>query len=88
MGVLSVCIMCNMCMPDAHGGQKVVLDPLDLELQLVNSKPPRGCWDLNLNPLQGQQVLYLLSLLSSSLLMNASIPRVKSSGVLKQERFY
>jgi hypothetical protein len=34
MYVFTVCIMCIMCMPGAHGGQKRVLDLLELELQM------------------------------------------------------
>jgi hypothetical protein len=29
--------LCITCMPGAHGGQKWVLDPLELELQMVVS---------------------------------------------------
>lgn len=32
----AVC-MCPMCVPGAHGGQKSVLDSLELELQMVVS---------------------------------------------------
>lgn len=28
---------CPLCMPDAFGGQKMLSDPLELELQIVES---------------------------------------------------
>lgn len=31
------CFACTMCVPGAGGGQKRVLDPLELELQVVGS---------------------------------------------------
>lgn len=34
-------ILCAMCIPGAQGGQKKVLDPFDLELQVVVS--PHVC---------------------------------------------
>jgi hypothetical protein len=40
----------------AWGTQKRVLDPLELELQLVWATQHR-CWELNLGPPQEQQVL-------------------------------
>jgi hypothetical protein len=43
------------CMCDLKG-QKRVLGPLELELQAAESHL-RGCWELNVGPLQDQQAL-------------------------------
>lgn len=39
-----MCI-CTPCVCLVQGGQKVVLDFLDLESLLI--EPPRGCWELS-----------------------------------------
>ena len=35
--VLSACSLCNTCVPDAHRDQKMALDPLELELEMLVS---------------------------------------------------
>ena len=54
--------MCITCAPRARGGWKKVLDSLKLELQTCELTM---CWKLSPGPLQEQQVLLLLSHLSS-----------------------
>lgn len=49
--------VCTTCMPAACGGQNRVLDPRELELQMVGSKPLSGSLELNLGPLQEQRRL-------------------------------
>ena len=44
-----------MCTPHAHGGQKIVFDPLTLELQVVVTSL-RWVWKLTLGPHQEQQL--------------------------------
>lgn len=39
---LPVCMHCVTYMPDAHGGKKRELDPLELELQIILSQHVRG----------------------------------------------
>jgi hypothetical protein len=45
---------CIICIPGARRSQKKGLGPLGLELVC---KPPFGCWQLNLGPLQEQVLL-------------------------------
>lgn len=51
---------------DAHGVQKRVLDPLELELWVVVSLPVGGCWKPNLGLLQEQHVFWMWSYLLPS----------------------
>lgn len=37
--------MSKLCVPSAHGGQKRVRDPLELD---HSYQVPQGCWELNL----------------------------------------
>lgn len=51
-------------MPGAHGGQKRESDPLELEMRIVVNHHVGGCWELNSDPLQQQQVLFTARRLS------------------------
>ena len=44
-----------LCVPCTHRDQKRVLDPLEPWFT-DGCEPPHGCWELNLGPLQEQQV--------------------------------
>ena len=46
--------VCHMCV-GAQGGQRKVLDPLQLELQMIVRHLQR-CWEPNSGPLEEQQV--------------------------------
>ena len=48
--------MCNMCVPDAHKGQKKVSDPLELTEVSGGCESPCGYWKSNLDPLEEQPV--------------------------------
>ena len=49
-----ICTMCLVSMEIRR--EQCCTGPLELELEMVCG-PPRGCWELNLYPLQEQQVL-------------------------------
>ena len=49
---MSTSVLLHTGLPGAHGGQKRVLDPIELELQTVVS-----WWDSNPDPLEEQLVL-------------------------------
>jgi hypothetical protein len=51
--------VCTHISSGTHGGQKRVLDPLGLALE-VDASCPAECWKLNLGPLKKQQVLLTL----------------------------
>lgn len=46
----------------AHKGQKRLLDSLELELHTEGCKPPCWCWELDLGPLQKQEVFLTVAL--------------------------
>lgn len=54
IGVFSACL-CTTCIPDDSGDLKMVLDPLELELQMDGSL--HVCQEMNLGTLKEQPVL-------------------------------
>lgn len=50
--------LCTTYTCRTHGGQKREPNPLELD----GCYPPYGCWELSLNPLEGQPVLLITEL--------------------------